>query len=752
MLTLLRKIIESVIAAPSLQEAMRNLVAKTKESLNADCCSIYLAEPKENRFRLASSDGLLAEAIGKTTLPYGDGLVGLVGRKLEPINLADAPAHPNFKYLPEVGEDCFRSFLGVPIVEQRELLGVLVAQRKASKKFDESDESFMVTLAAQLASKIAHAQMLNRMQAAHSFSGPIRGIAASKGRAVAPAFVWYPQLDMDQVAIVHTDDIFTQIELFRQAVFQVQLDLDRLMLRLNQTSARSEVPEIFEIYSMMINDSSFSEKIVRAIGEQKLMAVSAVKLVCQEMISQLATGGSRYLQDRAVDIKDVAQRILSKLAHNQAAKYNLDSPVILVADEVSASLLMEIPTRVLKGVVSLKGSVNSHAAIMARSLNIPAVMGVELPLDAVDRRTIVVDGNRGEIIVDPDSAVKEEYLEIISRNRHLQELVEKEFCQPVVSVDGQRVYVALNAGLNVDMKPEEKRVIDGVGLYRTEIPFLLQRSFPTELEQENFYSEFLGAFRDVPVCMRTLDVGGDKQLPYFRIEESNPALGWRGIRMTLDNQSMLMSQYRAMLRASGKFENLSIMIPMVTSAEEVREARRLLDEAFSEVSEEMADAGRTLKYPKFGAMIEVPSMIYILEDIAPLVDFFSIGSNDLTQYLLAVDRSNSKVSDLYNPYHPAVLRALRDIRRRLECLDRKVDVCGEMCGDATGMLLLLGFGYRIFSMNLSCMAKIRYLIRRIDVSRVTELVEKNDLKDIGVLREQLTEYACSQGLQRFVCE
>ena len=752
MLTLLRKIIESVIAAPNLQDAMHNLVVKTKESLNADCCSIYLAEPNEKRFRLVSSDGLSQDAVGKTILHYGDGLVGYVGKKLEVINLADATAHPNFKYLPEVGEDCFRSFLGVPIVDQRQLLGVLVVQQKEPRKFDESDESFIVTLAAQLASKVAHAQMLNQMKIERCFSKPIKGIAASNGQSVARAFVWYPQLDLDHVVVTHTDDVFTQVELFKQAIFQVQLDLDTLMLRINQTSSKNETSEILEIYSMMINDVSFSEKIVKAISEQKIMAVSAVKIVCEEMISKLADGGSRYMQDRTVDIRDVAQRLLSKLAHNQAHNYDLNTPVILVAEEVSASLLVEIPTKVLKGVVSLKGSVNSHAAIMARSLNIPAVMGVQIPLDAVDKKILVLDGTKGEILIEPDSAVREEYEEIIRRRRHMQEMVEKEFCQPVVSTDGQRVWVALNAGLDVDMKKEEKSFLDGVGLYRTEIQFMLQSSFPTEVEQQGFYAEFLRSFSGMPVCMRTLDVGGDKQLPYFKVEEINPALGWRGIRMTLDNQSILLSQYKAMLRASVGLDNLNIMIPMVTSVDEVMDAKRILDDAYQEVLDEIKCEGKTLKYPKFGVMIEVPSMLFILEDVAPLVDFFSIGTNDLTQYMLAVDRSNSRVSHIYTPYHPAVLRVLREIGRKISELGSKVDVCGEMCGGVMGMVILLAFGYRIFSMNLSSIAKIKYVIRRIDISQITRIVEENDLKDIEALKARLSDYISGLDLQRFVSE
>ncbi|MGN1357657.1 MAG: phosphoenolpyruvate--protein phosphotransferase [Succinivibrionaceae bacterium] len=748
MLTLLRRIIESVSAAGSLSEAMQNLVVKTKESLNVDCCSVYLFEPEHNCLRLEASDGLLPEAVGKITLPFGDGLVGLVAKRLELINLADATSHPNFKYIPEVGEDCYKSFLGVPIVDQRSLLGILVIQQKTSRKFDKSDESFMVTLAAQLAAKVSQAQLKSKLKPNQSFSGYINGIASSKGEAMAKSFVWYPQLDLEQIVISHTDDVFTQTELFNQAIFQVQLDLDTLMLRLNQTTGNKESSEIFDMYSSLLNDASFSESIINEIQQKKLMAVSAVKIVCEELIQQYRNKSDKYLQERALDVRDVAQRLLVKLAHNQSQSYQLNVPIILVAQEVTASLLIEIPRNLLRGVVSLKGSVNSHALIMARALNIPAVTGVDLPIDELKDRILIVDGTKGAVIVDPDMAVQSEYEQIIQRKKQLEEMFEQEVQGPVTTIDGERVHIGLNAGLQVDS--EKKNFVDAVGLYRSEISFLMQSTFPTEQEQQVVYGDFLSSFRDVPVCMRTLDVGGDKQLPYLAVNETNPALGWRGIRLSLDNQSLFTSQLRAMLRANINLNNLSIMIPMVTNVQEVIDSRKILDDVYREVSEEHKGDGVTVPYPQFGAMIEVPSLIFIMEEVSNYVDFFSIGTNDLTQYILAVDRSNPKVSSLFTSYHPAVLRVLKNLKIKADSLGKFIAVCGEMAGDPLGILIMLGFGYREFSMNLSGIAKIKYLLRRVDAGKIRDIVSASDLSDIGRLRSEIKAYLAELNLDNLI--
>lgn len=708
--------------APSLQEAMHTLAAQTREVMEVDCCSIYLSETQRRRYRLAATDGLTPEAAGKTVLPFDEGLVGLVGRREELINLADAPSHPSFKYLPEVGEEEFHSFLGVPIMHQRRVLGVLVVQQKESRQFDETDESFMVTLAAQLAGRIAHAEVKGILLNQHHWRRTLKGVAASPGLAIAKAWIWQPKLELSQINLKHSDDPELQSELLQQAVLQVQMDLDRLVLRFRESVAKDS-GAIFEIYQHLLTDPAYMRQIEQAIHQEKWSAASAVRQVTERFIAQFEAMSDPYLRERALDLRDVAQRLLSRLAHSHHEEYQFDEPVVLMAEEVTATLLAEIPRDRLVGMVSMRGAVNSHAAILARALGIPAVMGLDLPLAELDQRLLVVDGNIGELIIEPNPSVLEEYQQLIRQAKAFDALVGGESHLPSVTRDGVRISVLLNAGLSVDSESAVLDVADGIGLYRTEIPFMLHDSFPSEQEQTARYRAILTSYPNRPVCMRTLDVGGDKPLPYLPIVEDNPFLGWRGIRLTLDHPELFLSQLKAMLRASEQQDNLSIMLPMVTSLSEVQAGRRLLDQAWLEVSEELGRRGSSIRYPSLGAMIEVPSALYILPEMAAYVDFWSVGSNDLTQYLLAVDRNNSRVADIYDAFHPAVIRALYQVAQEAHQHAKPVSVCGELAGDPLGVLVLMAMGYRRFSMNLSSIPKIKYVIRRASLDELQPLLE-----------------------------
>jgi phosphotransferase system enzyme I (PtsP) len=458
-----------------------------------------------------------------------------------------------------------------------------------------------------------------------------------------------------------------------------------------------------------------------------------------------------YFKDRAADVKDVAQRLLSKLAHSQVEFFDFSKPVILVADEVTASLLVEIPRTSLKGVISCKGSVNSHAAILARNMGVPAIMNIGESIDEFDDHYIVMDGTSGKIIIEPDNAIREEYKQLIETENNIREIAEKELYDSVVTLDNQKISVELNAGMNLDFETKGN-FVDGVGLYRTEIPFMLQDNVLTEQEQINNYRNFLISFKDVPVCMRTLDIGGDKQLSYLKIHEANPALGWRGVRLMLDNRPLFMTQFKAMLKANIGLGNLKIMIPMISSSKEIEETRQMLDLAYNEVKEEMGLTDEQLRYPKFGAMIEVPSAVMLLEELSRTADFYSIGTNDLTQYILAVDRNNQKVAHCYDPYHPAVLRTLDYIFKECQRLDKPVSICGEMAGDYLGILILLAIGYRTFSMNLSSIARIKYLLRRIDVSKIKQIIDDAGLTNIEKIKTNLKNYISEQNLTRFYFE
>ncbi len=722
MLTALRRIVEGVTLAPSLSEAMTALVQQTRAAMQVDCCSVYLSEPQRRRYRLVASEGLAQSAVGKVVLPFEQGLVGLVGRREELINLADAPTHPSFKYLPEVGEEEFNSFLGVPIMHQRQVLGVLVVQQRTSRQFNETDESFLVTLAAQLAARVSHAEAKGILHAKRSWRRTLKGVGASSGVAIARAWVWQPKMELSQVHLKKSEEPELQLELLDQALLQVQLDLDAMALRFSESVSQDSMA-VFQIYQHLLADPGFMGPIREAISQQHWTAASAVRRVSERLIDQFSAMSDPYLKERALDVRDLAQRLLSRLSHSHAEQFEFTEPVVVLAEEVTASLLAEIPSDRLAAVVSIRGAVNSHAAILARALGVPAVMGVDLPLTELEQHLLIIDGNAGEVMVDPGPAVQAEYRELIQQAKAFDALVDGERHLASQTRDGVPVSVLLNAGLSLDTEHGLRDIADGIGLYRTEIPFMLHDSFPSEMEQASRYREMLASYPERQVCMRTLDIGGDKPLPYFPMQEDNPFLGWRGIRLTLDHPELFLAQLKAMLRASESYDNLSIMLPMVSSLSEVQSARRLLDQAWLEISEELGRRGSSIRYPALGVMIEVPAALYILPDMAPYVDFWSVGSNDLTQYLLAVDRNNARVASIYDGFHPAVMRALQHLVAVAGRFDKPVSVCGELAGDPLGVLVLLAMGYRRFSMNLNSVARIKYLLRRVSLDELVPLLE-----------------------------
>ncbi|MFM4825307.1 phosphoenolpyruvate--protein phosphotransferase [Aeromonas bivalvium] len=745
MLTELRRIVESMAQANTLEQALEALVGQTRLAMQVSCCSVYVSEPEARCYRLAATDGLAQSAVGKTTLPFEQGIVGLIGQREELINLADAPSHPSFKFLPDVAEEAFRSFLGAPIMHQRQVVGILVVQQKESRRFDEGEESFLVTLAAQLAARLAHAQTKGWLQKT-DWSKPLRGIAGASGIAIARAWVWRPRKELGSIVPRKDEDHHAQLARLEEAVEEVRHDLESLALRFRESYSQDSVA-IFDIYLHLLNDPGYIRPIRNKVSKEHWTAVSAVKLVSDRLIDQFKGMKDPYLQERSTDVKDIAQRLISRLVQNEPEHFTIGEPVVLVADEVTATILAEVPREFLSGVVSLKGGTNSHAAILARAMGIAAIMGVELPLGDIGGRQLILDGYSGDLFIEPSALLQAEYRQLLDEERALDTLVRSVDNQPSETADGVKVSLLLNAGLSADTEISLSQLADGVGLYRTEIPFMLQDSFPSELEQTARYRGILETYRDRPVCMRTLDVGGDKPLPYFPIVEENPFLGWRGIRLTLDHPELFLVQLKAMLRASEGLDNLTIMLPMISSVGEIKASRRLLDQAWHEVSEEAAVRGVTINYPSLGAMIEVPSALYILPEMAPLIDFWSVGSNDLTQYLLAVDRNNARVANIYDAFHPAVIRALQllvDASRRYQ---KPVSVCGELAGDPVGVLLLMAMGYRRFSMNTNNIARIKYVLRHARLSELTDLLAEGLKHDNPhVLRGLFARYLEEHGL------
>ncbi len=713
----LREIVEKVAMATSLTDALELLVNETCLAMDTEVCSIYLADNDRRCYYLMATRGLKKPRGRIITLAFDEGIVGLVGRLAEPINLADAQSHPSFKYVPQVKEDRFRAFLGVPIIYRRQLLGVLVVQQREHRQFDESEESFMVTLATQLAGILSQSQ-LNAIFGQYRQTR-IRALAAAPGVAVAEGWQDTSQPSLDLVYEASTLDTVQERERLTQALEEAAAEFRRFSKRF-AASSQKESAAIFDLYSHLLNDARLKRELFAQIDAGSV-AEWAVKQVVEQFAAQFANLQDTYMRERASDLRALGLRLLFHLDDSTSGASQWPERFILVADELTATLLAEVPQDRLVGVVVRDGAANSHAAILVRAMGIPTVMGADIQPALLNQRLLIVDGYRGEVLVDPEPVLVKEYQRLVTEEIELSKLAEDDVEQPAALKSGERIQVMLNAGLS----PEHEKLlggrVDGVGLYRTEIPFMLQSGFPSEEEQVAQYQGMLQLYPNKSVTLRTLDIGADKQLPYMPISEENPCLGWRGIRVTLDQPEIFLIQVRAMLRANAGTGNLGILLPMITSLEEVDEAKRLIDRAGREVQEVL---GYELPQPKLGVMIEVPAMIFMLPYLKSRVDFISVGTNDLTQYLLAVDRNNTRVASLYDSLHPAVLQVLSHILTQATQSGLQVSLCGEMAGDPMGALLLVGLGYRNLSMNGRSVARIKYLLRNIDLADAQALAER----------------------------
>ena len=740
MLTRLREIVEKVASAPRLNEALDILVTDICLAMDTEVCSVYLADHDRRCFYLMATRGLKKPRGRTVTLAFDEGIVGLVGRLAEPINLADAQKHPSFKYVPAVKEERFRAFLGVPIIQRRQLLGVLVVQQREHRQYDESEESFLVTLATQMAAILSQSQLAALFGQFRQTR--IRALPASPGVAIAEGWMDSTLPLMEQVFEASTLDTILERERLTAALEEASNEFRRYSKRF-AAGAQKETAAIFDLYSHLLTDARLRRELFEEVDKGSV-AEWAVKKVIEKFAEQFASLTDSYLKERAGDLRTLGQRLLFHLDDTIQSPNTWPERFVLVADELSATTLAELPQNRLVGVVVRDGAANSHAAIMVRALGIPTVMGADIQPSVLHRRTLIVDGYRGELLVDPEAVLLQEYQRLITEENELSRLVEDGVDSPAALKSGERVQVMLNAGLSPEHEQLLGSRIDGIGLYRTEIPFMLQSGFPSEEEQVAQYQGMLQMFNEKPVTLRTLDVGADKQLPYMPISEENPCLGWRGIRITLDQPEIFLVQVRAMLRANAATGNLSILLPMITSIDEIDEARRLIDRAGREVEEVL---GYELPKLRIGIMVEVPSMVFMLGHLASRVDFISVGTNDLTQYLLAVDRNNTRVASLYDSLHPAMLRALNHIAKEAERNGLDLCLCGEMAGDPMCVALLIGLGYRHLSMNGRSVARVKYLLRHITLEEVQLLAQRSLEAQLATeVRHQVASFMERRGM------
>ena len=722
----LRTIVQQVNSARNLPEVLSIIVKQVSGALQAEVCSIYLFDETDQRYVLMATEGLRQESIAKVRLSMGEGLVGLVAAKEEPLNLHDADKHPNFAYFEEIGEEIFHSFLGVPIIHHRKVLGVVVLQQRTQRRFAAEEEAFVVTVCAQLSGAIAHAEatgVLRKLASAgrgKSREAIFHGIPSSPGVAIGQVVLAHQTMDLAAVPERHSEDSKAQLEIFRKALKAVKQDMRNLGGGL-QSKLNSEELALFDVYIRMLDDSSLGGEVIKAItaGQTAQSAWSSVILKHVRTFQQM---DDPYLRERAADVEGLGKRVLGYLLATNRKEAPLPRRIVLVGEDLSATALADIPVNRLVGIISLKGSSNSHMAIVARALGIPTVMGaVDIPWTELEGQELIVDGHTGDIVSRATRSVRRAYLHRQREEKTLIKDLEKLRDVPCETSDGFNFSLWVNTGLRQDTLRSLRSGAEAVGLFRTEIPFLSRSSFPTEEEQIAIYRQHLEAFAPRPVTMRTLDIGGDKDLPYFPIEEENPFLGWRGIRISLDHPEIFLVQIRALLRASEGLNNLRIMLPMISNVPELEHALELVRRAHKELVDE---EGYSIEMPPIGAMIEVPAAVYQVAELGQRVDFLSVGTNDLTQYLLAVDRNNPRVAELYHAFHPSVLRALKDIYEQASSVNCQLSVCGEMAGDPHSAALLLGLGYENFSMSATSLLRVKSMLLNLSRKRTRQLAKR----------------------------
>lgn len=749
MIESLRSIVQAVSEADNLEQALSLIVQEVRRAMATDVCTVYLVDRASQRLVFRATEGLNPDKVGTFSLARDEGLVGWVANRGEMLNLDDAGSHPSFQLVPGLGEESFHSFMGAPIIHQRDLLGVIVVQQADSRRFSDDEEAFLITVSAQLAGSIAHAEVSGAADLPETTTREVTGItgaSGSPGIGIGRGVFVSPTADLAAVASRRAEDRKLELRRFRGALDRVRTDIEAVAANLREELS-PEDHALFGVYLSILDDSTLGGEVASLIkaGEWAQGALSQVML---KHIRHFERMEHSYLKERAVDVRDLGTRVLTYLQDERKGEFDWPAETVLVAEEITASALGEVPREKLVGIVSLRGSPNSHAAIIARGMGVPAVMGAtDLPYHRLDARTLVVDGHNGRVYINPPKAALRRFERVVKDERALSEELRALRADPSETVDGHKVPLWVNTGLAADLPSALESGAAGVGLYRTEVAFLLRDKFPSEEEQRQLYREHLEAFAPAPVTMRSLDIGGDKSLPYFPISEDNPFLGWRGVRVTLDHPEIFLAQIRAMLKANEGLGNLRILLPMISDVAEVEESLALIRRCHDEVLAE----GYTQPFPPVGAMIEVPSAVWLAGALAQRMDFLSVGSNDLTQYLLAVDRTNARVADLYQGLHPAVLAALANVCTSAHEHSCTVSICGELAGDPRAVPLLLAMGYDQLSMNAANLPRVKKVLNSLSLGECqqvwVELVGAQTAAEVATAVDGLLS---RHGLERYV--
>ncbi len=737
---LLRQLREVMAEPESAQKRLDKIVVMIAANMVAEVCSIYLMRSGA-RLELYATEGLNPDAVHNAFLDVGAGLVGTIAADAKPLNLSDARSHPSFAYLPETGEEIYQSFLGVPILRSGHSLGVLVVQNRVARHYSEEEVEALLTTAMVLAEIAASGELpitpsdgpldVSELNTSH-----VQGTAMNAGIALGHAVLHEPRVVVSNLI---AENIPKEKGRLDAALVELKQSIDN-MLSHADLARGGEHREVLEAYRMFARDKGWAHKMHEAISTG-LTAEAAVERVQNDNRARMMRQKDAYLRERLHDFDDLANRLLRILSGRAAtaAAEELPDDSIIIARNMGPAELLDYDRGKVRGLVLEEGSPNSHVAIVARALDIPMVGQARRILELLDLGDpVIADGETGEVHIRPSADVEQAYADKVRFQARRQAQYAKLRDTPPVTLDGEKIRLSINAGLLMDLPHIEEAGAEGIGLFRTELQFMIASAFPRMREQTDLYRSVLDAADGKPVVFRSLDIGSDKVLPYLpHAKEENPALGWRAIRMALDRPALLRLQMRALLRAaSGRV--LRVMFPMVAEIDEFRRARALVDLE----CEFLASHGHVPpEQIELGAMLEVPSLIWQIDELLKHVDFLSVGSNDLLQFMFASDRGHARLAGRYDSLSPVVLKVLHHVAEAATRHDVPLNLCGEMAGRPLEAMALIGLGFRSISMAPAAIGPVKSMILGLDASALqAELLPLLDEPGHS-LRPQLIRFA-----------
>lgn len=742
---LLRRLREVMAEPETAQVKLDKIVMIIAANMVAEVCSIYVMRPGDI-LELYASEGLKPEAVHKSKLKSGEGLVGLIAAQAIGLNLSDAQHHPAFKYLPETGEEIYQSFLGVPVMRGGSVIAVLVVQNRTKRNYSDEEEEALQTTAMVLAEVIASGELREvarevAIDVAHMRSHNLRFETLAEGIALGQVVLHEPRVEIHNLI---AESIPAETKRLEAAIEQLRAQVDKLLDGSDAMRA-TDYSDVLETIRMFAHDKGWVNRLKDAV-QTGLTAEAAVERVQNDNRARMMRMQDEYLRERMHDLDDLSNRLLRILtgAVATASRTDLPANAIVVARNMGPAELLDYDRSRIRGVILEEGGKTSHVAIVARALAIPAIGLAQGLIDLIDPgHDIIVDGGTGEVFVRPSHDLQKAYGEKVRfyarKQAHFAALRDL----PSTTKDGSDVELNINAGLIVDLPHLHDSGAAGVGLYRTELQFMMAQRFPRLSSQVHHYRQILEQAGGKPVVFRTLDIGADKTLPYLRQpREENPALGWRSIRMALDRPALLRLQVRAMLMA-GEGQDMRIMFPMIADVDEFLQAKAAVDKEVAYLTVRKHALPRSVK---IGVMIEIPSLIWQLDHLLPIVDFASIGSNDLVQFLFASDRGNPKLAGRYDPLSPAALSAMRVIVEKGRQYGKKVTLCGELGGRPLEAMGLVGIGMASMSMVPSGIGPVKAMIRSLDQKKLWAFMEPLLHSPAHSLRGDLLEFANRNGV------